>query len=413
MTKRAYRSMPPDDAVGRRDFLLKAGGAIGAGLIMSGRSLLPTQQTQGQQPPAKPAAPPPKPKTNVGDAIITPRTKWTLPGPFPGRVVEVHDPAAMTEAKVDGAVVKAMFEKGIEKLTGKSLKKSFGVFFTKKDIVGLKVNPVGPGLISTRLEVVDAVIDWLTSCGLPRGNIVIWDRFDYMLADAGFTAERFPGVAIEGLQTMDEAAAEGKTQDNSKWLQADGSHVSAPNFDKNVFYWADVEGPKDLPYLNQHVFNGKYSYFGNLLTKKLTKIVNLPVFKNTGNAISMATKNIGYGAVCNTNRLHAPLFLDVCVEVLAFWPVRDRMVLNVTDGLRSQYDGGPDKNAKFAYIDNRLYFASDPFALDMVCHNKIVAKRKEMGVTVNENPRFTEYLRYAEKLGLGIVDPAKLKHVVA
>ena len=411
MTKRAYRSMPPDNAVGRRDFLLKAGGAVGAGLIMSGRSLLAAQQTQGQQPPAKPAAPPPKPKTNIGDAIITPRTKWTLPGPFPGRVVEVYDPAAMTEAKVDGAVVKAMFEKGIEKLTGKSLKKSFGVFFTKKDVVGLKVNPVGPGLISTRLEVVDAVIDWLTSCGLPRGNIVIWDRFDYMLADAGFTAERFPGVAIEGLQTMDEAAAEGKTQDNSKWLQADGSHVSAPNFDKNVFYWADVEGPKDLPYLNQHVFNGKYSYFGNLLTKKLTKIVNLPVFKNTGNAISMATKNIGYGAVCNTNRLHAPLFLDVCVEVLAFWPVRDRMVLNVTDGLRSQYDGGPDKNAKFAYIDNRLYFASDPFALDMVCHNKIVAKRKEMGVTVNENPRFTEYLRYAERLGLGIADPAKIAHV--
>lgn len=41
----------------------------------------------------------------------------------------------------------------------------------------------------------------------------------------------------------------------------------------------------------------------------ISPIVNLPVFKNTGNAISMATKNIGYGAVCNTNRLHAPLFL--------------------------------------------------------------------------------------------------------
>ncbi|MBP1661277.1 MAG: hypothetical protein H6P95_2469, partial [Candidatus Aminicenantes bacterium] len=95
----------------------------------------------------------------------------------------------------------------------------------------------------------------------------------------------------------------------------------------------------------------------------------------------------------------------------AFWPVRDKMVLNITDGLRSQYDGGPDKNAKFAYIDNRLYFASDPFALDMVCHNRIVAKRKEMGVAVNENPRFTDYLRYAEKLGLGIADPAKIEHV--
>jgi hypothetical protein len=410
MTKKTYRSMPAENAVGRRDFL-KAGGAIGAGLVLTSRSLLAAQQTQGQQPAAKPAGPPPKPKTNIEDAIKVPRTKWSLPGPFPGRVVEVHDPAAMPEGQVNGAVVEAMFEKGICELTGKSLKKSFGLFFTKKDIVGLKVNPVGPGLISTRLEVVDAVIKWLTAGGLPRKNIIIWDRFDYMLADAGFTAERYPGIGIEGLQTMDEAAAEGKTQDNSKWLRADGTHVSEPNFDQGVFYWADVEGPKDLPHLNQHVFNGKHSYFGNLLTKKLTKIVNLPVFKNTGNAISMATKNIGYGAVCNTNRLHAPLFLDVCVEVPAFWPVRDKMVLNVTDGLRSQYDGGPDKNAKFAYIDNRLYFASDPFALDMVCHTRIVAKRKEMGVAVNENPRFTNYLHYAEKLGLGIADPAKITHV--
>jgi hypothetical protein len=412
-TRRTYRSMPPENAVGRRDFF-KVGGAVGAGLIMSSRSLLAAaQQTQTQQPPAKPAAPAPKPKpkTNVDEALKVPRTKWSLPGPFPGRVIEVHDPAAMPEGQVNAAVVKAMVEKGIQELTGKSLKKSFGLFFTKKDIVGLKVNPVGPGLISTRLEVVDAVIDWLVSCGLPKKSIIIWDRFDFMLRDAGYTPERFPGIAIEGLQTMDEAAAEGNTQDNSKWLSADGHHVSEAQFDQEVFYWADVEGPKDLPYLNQHVFNGKHSYFGKLLTKRLTKIINLPVFKNTGNAISMATKNIGYGAVCNTNRLHAPLFLDVCVEVPAFWPVRDKMVLNITDGLRSQYDGGPDKNAKFAYIDNRLYFASDPFALDMICHNKIVAKRKEMKVAVNENPRFTDYLRYAEKLGLGIADPAKIAHV--
>jgi hypothetical protein len=223
MRRKTYRSMPPDDAVGRRDFL-KAGGAIGAGLVMAGRSLLAAQQqTQGQQPPAKPAGPPPKPKTNIEDALKVPKTKWSLPGPFPGRVVEVHDPAAMPEGKVNGAVVEAMLEKGITGLTGKSLKKSFGLFFTKNDVVGLKVNPVGPGLISTRLEVVDAVIGWLASCGLPRKNIVIWDRFDYMLTDAGFTAERYPGIGIEGLQTMDEAAAEARPR-----TTAGGSGPTAP-----------------------------------------------------------------------------------------------------------------------------------------------------------------------------------------
>lgn len=404
--------MPSKDSVDRRAFM-KIGGAAGASLLLSARSLAAAEQEtedQTQTPPGR-KTPPPKPKTNIDDALKVPRIRWSLPGPFPGRVIEVADEKAMPGGKPDGAVIKAMFEKGIRELTGKDLAESFKLFFEAGDIVGLKVNPVGPGLISTRLELVDVVAGWLESNGLPRKNIIIWDRFDYMLEDAGFTAARFPGLGIEGLQTMDEAAAEGKSSDNSAWLKPDGTHVSAPNFDQNAYYWADVEGSKELPYLNQHVFNGKYSYFGRLLTQKLTKFINLPVFKNSGNAISMATKNIGYGAICNTSRLHKPLFLDVCVEVPAFAPVRDKMVLNITDGLRSQYDGGPGSNAKFTYIDNRLYFASDPIALDMICHNKITAKRKEMGVAVNEHPRFTNYLHYGEKLGLGVADLEKIRHV--
>jgi len=314
---------------------------------------------------------------------------------------------------VDAAAVRKMFEKGMAALTGKDLAVSFGLFFQKDDVVGIKINPVGAGLISTRLEVVDAIIGWLAASGLPRRNIVIWDRFDYMVKDAGFTPERFPGVSFEGLQTMDEAAAEGKAKNNSRWLRADGTHVSVDNFDKDFYYWADVEGPKDEAYLNQHVFNGKYSYFGKLLTRKLTKIINVPVFKNTGNAISMATKNIGYGAVCNTNRLHKPLFLDVCVEVPAFPVIRDKWVLTVTDGIKGQYDGGPGPEAKFIYDQGSLFFGTDPIAMDFVCHNLLVAKRKEMGVQVNEHPRFTEYLRYAEKMGLGIADPAKIALVRA
>lgn len=408
---RKYKSLAPDNSIDRRNFF-KVGGAVGAGLMLGGRTLsaLAGPEPGGQTAPAQ-KTPPPKPKTNIEDALKVPRTAHSLPGPFPGKVVEVNDVKAMPEGKPDAKVIGAMFEKGLVRLTDKPLRDSFGLFFARNDVVGIKVNPVGPGLISTRLELVDAVIAWLEAGGLPRKNIIIWDRFDYMLKDAGFTPERFPGIGLEGLQTMDEAAQEGKTQDNSKWLAKDGTHVSAPNFDQNAFYWADVEGPKDLAYLNQHVFNGKHSYFGKLVTQKLTKIINIPVFKNTGNAISMATKNIGYGAVCNTNRLHTPLFLDVCVEVPAFPAIRDKMVLNITDALRAQYDGGPAENAKFAYLHNSLFFATDPFALDMVCHNLLVEKRKSMKVAVNENPRFTEYLRYAERLGLGVVSAPKLNHI--
>ena len=78
--------------------------------------------------------------------------------------------------------------------------------------------------------------------------------------------------------------------------------------------------------------------------------------------------------------------------------------------MRAQYEGGPDKNAQFVYNNHSLYFATDPFALDMVCHKHLTAKRKEMGIAVNENPRFTEYLRYAEKLGIGVVADDKVKY---
>jgi len=401
---KAYNSINTGWKMKRRDFL-KIGGS--AGLVLGTPILWAADEK-------KAAVPPATPKTNIDDAIKTPKTKFSLPGLHPGRVAEVHDAAAMSGDIVNPQIVDAMVEKAVTTLTGKPMKESFSRFFTPTDVVGIKVNPVGAGLISTRLEVVDAVIRWLRSGGIPAKNIIIWDRFDYMLKDAGFTAERYPGIGIEGLQTMDEAAAEGKTADNSRWLDKSGKHLSENNFDRKVFYWADAEAPQDMPYLNQHVFNSKYSYFGKLLTQKLTKIINIPVFKNTGNGISMATKNMGYGAVCNTGRLHRPLFFNVCTEVLAFPVIRDKMVLNITDGLRAQYDGGPMPNAKFAYHYNTLFAATDPFALDMTCHNILVKKRKEMNVKgFNEHPRFTEYLRYAEQLGLGIGNPEKIEHIRA
>jgi hypothetical protein len=389
--------------VKRRDFL-KLGGVIGAGLLLGNPAAWAEEKAK--------AAPPPKPKTNVDDVLKIPRTKHSLPGPFPGKVVEVTDPKAMVKDQPARDVVRAMFEKGVQNLTGRNMKESFDLFFQKDDVVGIKVNPVGPGLIATRLEVVDAAINWLVKNGIKPANVIIWDRFDFMLKDAGFTPQRYPGIGIEGMQTMDEGFYSGEGKDNSKWLGTDGKHLSEPKFDAGVYYWADVDGPQnDLGYLNQQVFNGKYSYFGKLVTQKLTKIINIPVLKNTGNGISVATKNIGYGAICNTNRLHKPLFFDVCTEVHAFPAIRDKLVLNVADGLRAQYDGGPMPAAEFAYAFNTLFFATDPFALDTVCHNILLEKRKSMKVKVNEHPMFTEYLRYAERLGLGVGTPEKIEWV--
>ncbi len=400
MKKDKYPSSNPLQGMNRREFVqtVAARTAAAGGLVLG-------VPVFGQEKKERP-----KVQTNIDDFLKVPRTKLSIPGPFPGHVVKVTDERSLRTEKFDAQVIAAMFEKGLTALTGKNMKDSFHLFFDKKDLVGIKVNPVGPPLINTRPELAEAVVRWLEDNGIPRGNIFIWDRFDYMLADAGFTPQRFPGVRIEGLQTMDE--------NGNKWRDKDGNHLSIANFDQDVFYYAkgvvgkNVAGYQDdEAYLNQHVFNGEYSYFGKLLTQKTTKIINLAAYKNTGNGISMATKNLGYGSICNSARLHQPLFFNVCTEVLAAPVIRDKLVLNVTDGLRGQYDGGPDKNAQFVFPNHSLYFATDPFALDMICHREVVAKRREMGREVNENPRFTEYLFYAEKLGLGVASPEKIKLV--
>jgi len=397
-----YQPMPTSSDVTRREFVkMGAATAAASGIVLGVPAMGDAQQPPIQAPP----------ETNIGDFMKVPKGKHALPGPFPGRVVEVKDPRALVEDSIDAKVVGEMFERGVRTLTGKDMKESFGLFFEPGDVVGIKVNPVGPPLINTHVELTQAVVNWLVANKVSPDHIVIWDRFDYMLKDAGYTADRFPkGVRIEGLQTMDEAG--------NTWKDASGNHVSLNNFDKDVYYFAkgivgkNVRGYKDDEfYLNQHVFNGEYSYFGKLLTRQLTKIVNLAAYKNTGAGISMATKNLGYGSLCNTGRLHAPLFFNVCTEVLAAPVVREKLVLNVTDALRGQYEGGPDKNAQFVYPNHSLFFATDPFALDMICHRQIVAKRKEMGIAVNENPRFTDYLHYAERLGLGIANPEKITYI--
>ncbi len=404
-----YTSMDALFGMNRRVFLrgLGATTVVAGGIVLGVPSCTSETDADIEKKDVKPTPEAePEVETNLDDFMKVPRAENAIPGPFPGKVVEVRNPAAIKEdSTYDADVVAAMVKRGICRLTGRNMTESYRLLFNPEDVIGLKVNPVGPN-INTRLEVTDAVIKWLVDAGHPKGNIVIWDRFFPMLAEVGYTQENFPGVRIEGIQDLH--------MDREK----DAEHKSAGNFDMDAYYFAkgvlgkSVRGYKDDEfYLNQHVFNTEYSYFGKLITKDLTKIVNLAAFKNTGNGISMATKNIGYAATCNTGRLHGPLFFDVCTEVLAAPWVRDKLVLNITDGLLGQYDGGPGFNAQFVYPNHTLYFATDPFAVDMVCHIELVAKRKEMGVKVDEHPRYTAYLHKAEKLGLGIANMEKIEHI--
>ena len=63
----------------------------------------------------------------------------------------------------------------------------------------------------------------------------------------------------------------------------------------------------------------------------------------------------------------------------AFPPLRDKVVLNIMDGLRGQYDRGPVPAPQFVWPLERLYVASDPVAMDSVGFDVLLAKQIEAG----------------------------------
>ncbi|MGQ9472263.1 MAG: hypothetical protein ACUVR0_11325 [Candidatus Aminicenantales bacterium] len=118
-------------------------GTSSLGLLMS-RTPLATEKESAKE--AGQVGASSRPKTNIDEALKVPKTRYSLPGLFPARVVEIHDPKAMDSesGKASAEVIKSMFEKGLTSLTSQDLNKSISLFFTRDDVVGIKVTRRGP-----------------------------------------------------------------------------------------------------------------------------------------------------------------------------------------------------------------------------------------------------------------------------
>jgi hypothetical protein len=114
---------------------------------------------------------------------------------------------------------------------------------------------------------------------------------------------------------------------NGSYYDSEGKLYGERNIDKEWFYYADVEQEYDAETMPFMVNSGKYSYFSRIVTEELDKIINIPILKNAGGSITNAMKNLAFGSVTNTGRLHASLWNDTCAEVCAFPPLRVRWYL--------------------------------------------------------------------------------------
>lgn len=343
-----------------------------------------------------------RPFTNVGDALKYPRTETSMPGRFPGAVVETIHANCYKEGQIIAEAAHEMVKESLLTLTGKkSINDAWLMFVTPGEKIGLKVNPVAGKLLSTSVEVVQAIVTQLKNAGIPASDIVIWDRRKPQLEETGFTPENFPGTNIMGTEHKDE---------NDSWYDENGDLHGLKMIDKKWYYFADVEGDykeETLPYM---INQGKYSYFSKICTREVDKIINIPILKNAGSTVTLCLKNLAYGAISNTGRLHSKLWADTCAEVCAFPPLRDKVVLNIVDGIKGCYNGGPGANPQFITNYNTVLAGTDPVAVDTIGYEIILKKRIEEKIQEADLPRSRKFLEMAEELGLGFTNPDKINH---
>jgi hypothetical protein len=328
-----------------------------------------------------------------------------MPGPFPGRVIEVHRPDSVSpDNEVNPTAVKTMMDRGMIELTGADHpQEAWRRFFEPDDVVGVKVNPVGKktgkyvGAISSPAVLIE-VVEGLKSAGVKTKNIIVFERYANEFRDAGYEAV-MNTRPMQGIRWYASAAGydsaqldiEGYESRPSRPIRRDRDpHVVG--YDPDVFVHmgfaqADPNFAKDERRFRSHL--------SLIVTSMVNKIVTIPVLKDHRSAgVTLALKNLSHGMNNNVARSHLPSIYRLSDRTSApnqcntFIPsaagqleLRQKTTLHILDGLIGVYEGGPGSwNTTWATWQRKsLFFATDPVALDHIGWDIIDMQRAKCG----------------------------------
>ncbi|MBX6311356.1 MAG: DUF362 domain-containing protein [Isosphaeraceae bacterium] len=381
----------PCGGIKRREFL--AGAAAAMPLLAGGVAAAQGPQFQTTKP------------TPRSDAL-------GIPGPFPGRVVEVRNPRMIKEGVKNREAIKATLDRALKELTGADeAVEAWRAFFEPGDVIGIKMNPVGNPLANSSSELMLEVIEGLKSAGVKPKDMVVFERYRQEFLGAKMHEAVPDGIAWGGLTYANDPS-----QLQLSW--PDGDPISG--YDPDEFVKMNLvhhdHDPKDDRSFRSHL--------GLLITRRVNKLVLLPVLKDHGSAgVTGALKNMSHGLVNNVARSHSTPQTNACnqfiPEVVSHPIIRKKCVLQIMDGIKGVYQGGPfGRNPNWIWEYNALLVATDPVAMDRIEWEIIDAKRKEMGLApvgsvgklgqdANREGfdiRQPQHIALAANLGLGVFD---------
>ncbi len=305
--------------------------------------------------------------------------KWGIPGPYPGRVIEVRNPRMIKNDVKDRQAIHAAVERGMKELTGATdAVEAWRSFFEPGDVVGVKMNPVGNPLANSSAELMLEVIDGLKAAGVKARDIIVFERYRDEFIGARMHEAVPDGIAWTGLGIAY----------NGKQVDIKGDDEKTGNLDRVTGYDPDEFMVMELamPGLDPKDERTRRSHLGLLITRRVNKVVLLPVLKDHGSAgVTGALKNMSHGQVNNVCRSHGTPDTNVCnqfiPQVVNHPVIRRKCVLQIMDGIKGVYQGGPAAwKPEWTWENNALFFATDPVAMDHVAWRHVDAKRKEKGL---------------------------------
>lgn len=319
---------------------------------------------------------------------------WTLniaasgePPPVPStpvtraRVVMAEEPEATAAFRAKPDKVKTMVNRGITFLTGTTnVAAAWKSLVSTQDVIGLKVFSAPGGSSGTRPSVVAAVVEGLLAAGIAPAKIIVWDKQlgDLRAAGYGDIARRYK-IRLAG--SADEGYDETAVYEN-------------PVLGNLVYGDRDFEKKSDV--------TGRKSYVSKLVTRQITKIINITPLLNhneagvTGNLYSLAM-----GSVDNTLRFEPSERLAGAVpEIYALPSLSDHVVLNIVDALICQYQGEQRSLLHYSTALNQIWLSKDPVALDVLALEELNRQRRSAGI---EAPKANlELYQNAALLELGV-----------
>lgn len=333
-----------------------------------------------------------------------------MPGPHPGRVVSVRSDNSVDSSTgaANDEIVREMMARGIRALTGAAnTADAWRVFFEPSDIVGIKVNCGGYPHCVSAYEIVADVVRQLTGIGVPVSHIYVYERFQNQMDEVNYAPHLPAGVQIVAAERAN------RNVDNS-------------GYDPATYLEADFFGEEDTR-----------SNMMRLVSRMLTKIINIPNVKDHGaTGVTGCLKNIAYGSFSNVARTHQrgkSHTFSLVGALAAMEPLRSRTVLQIMDGLRGVWHGGPfARTTRYVFYPRQILFATDPVAIDRLLLDIVDNERRAHGAisiwdrspgslrmddtrardadpNVNIIIREPGHVEHASTLGLGVYDRERIK----